>query len=68
MLQDLIRPFSYCRESFWPEGKWADPIPPRTPSAISLTKFMGHTKLQGMISDDLRNLMGKDTVREGVDM
>ena len=58
----------YFRESFWPDGKWADPSPERCGSAVSLTKFMGHTKLQGMISDELRNIIGKDTVREGVDM
>ena len=29
---------------------------------------MAHTKLQGMISDELKNIIGKETVREGVDL
>lgn len=56
------------KDSFWPEGKWADPGPVRPGSSVSLTKFMAHTKLQGMISDELKNIIGKETVREGVDL
>ena len=67
MFHRFINCMNY-RDSFWPDGKWSSVYPSRSSFAMSLTKFMAHTKLQGMVSDELKNIMGRETVREGIDM
>lgn len=54
------------RDTFWPNGVWAEASPARSSGDECLTKFMAHTKLQGMVSDEMRKIIGNDTVREGI--
>jgi len=56
------------RDTFWPLGKWAEPSPARSAGDECLTKFMAHTKLQGMVSDEMRKIIGNETVRDGISM
>ena len=59
---------SITRDTFWPNGVWAEASPARSSGDECLTKFMAHTKLQGMVSDEMRKIIGNDTVREGISM
>lgn len=54
------------RESYWPEGKLAEPRPAREHNTKMRTRVVCKSKMLGSIPDDLRRFLGTETVRVGM--
>ncbi|XP_041367207.1 sorting nexin-13-like isoform X2 [Gigantopelta aegis] len=55
------------RDSFWPMGILAEPRPERDLHTVMRTRVLCKAKMLGSISDEMRHLMGTDTIQTGVD-
>lgn len=53
------------RDSFWPEGTLAEPRPPRDDNTKMRTRVVCKTKMLGSTPDELRHILGTDTVKIG---
>ncbi|XP_064614649.1 sorting nexin-13-like [Liolophura sinensis] len=54
------------RESFWPCGVLAEPRPPRDNNTKMRTRVVCKAKMFGSMPDEMKTMMGNDTVRRGV--
>lgn len=54
------------RKRLWPRGVLATEQPERSKSDKEITKLLVKTKLIGLVSDELRHLLGTDTTRSGL--
>ncbi|XP_071102568.1 sorting nexin-13-like isoform X1 [Haliotis cracherodii] len=54
------------RDSFWPSGQLAEPRPTRDENTMMRTRVLCKAKMLGSVSDELRHLMGTETIRIGV--
>ncbi|KAL3831550.1 hypothetical protein ACJMK2_023289 [Sinanodonta woodiana] len=54
------------RDSFWPGGILAEPRPPRDQNTRMRTRVVCKAKMLGSIPDELRHMMGTETVKIGV--
>ena len=50
----------------WPRGRLAESHVERSRSAKEITKILVKTKLLGLVSDELRHIIGTDTTRRGI--
>ncbi|CAF0911503.1 unnamed protein product [Rotaria sordida] len=54
------------KESFWPNGIQADPSPERDLGVRNITQVICKAKLLGIVSDELRHIIGSETTRRGL--
>jgi hypothetical protein len=54
------------RDSFWPNGIQADPSSERDASVRNITQVLCKAKLLGIVSDELRHIIGSETTRRGL--
>ncbi|CAF4719162.1 unnamed protein product [Rotaria sp. Silwood1] len=54
------------KESFWPNGIQADKSPERDPGVRNITQVICKAKLLGIVSDELRHIIGSETTRRGL--
>ncbi|XP_069111090.1 sorting nexin-13-like isoform X1 [Argopecten irradians] len=54
------------RDSFWPGGVLAEPQPPRSLNTKMRTRVACKAKMLGSVPDEMRTLMGTETIKLGV--
>jgi len=54
------------KESFWPNGILADKWPERDTSVRNITQVLCKAKLLGIVSDEIRHIIGSETTRRGL--
>ncbi len=54
------------RKRIWPKGVLADNSIEQTSSAKEIRKILVKTKLLALVSDELRHILGNDTMRRGI--
>jgi len=60
---DYIKAF---KNSFWPSGQLAQPLPPRSQSTKMRTRVAAKMLLLTSLSDDLKRIIGSETSRKGL--
>ncbi|CAF1171845.1 unnamed protein product [Rotaria sordida] len=54
------------KDDFWPNGILADKAPERDASVRNVTQILCKAKLLGIVSDELRHIIGSETTRRGL--
>lgn len=54
------------RDSYWPNGSLAERSPPRDENTKLRTRVVCKSKMLGSIPDEMRHLMGNETIKMGV--
>ncbi|CAF3037137.1 unnamed protein product [Rotaria sp. Silwood2] len=54
------------KDDFWPNGVLADKTPERDASVRNVTQVLCKAKLLGIVSDELRHIIGSETTRRGL--
>ncbi|CAF1211873.1 unnamed protein product [Adineta ricciae] len=60
--KEIIR----MKDDYWPNGILADKAPERDANVRNITQVLCKAKLLGIVSDELRHIIGSETTRQGL--
>ncbi|CAF3462425.1 unnamed protein product [Rotaria socialis] len=62
----IAKEITRLKDEFWPNGVLADKAPERDESVRNVTQVLCKAKLLGIVSDELRHIIGSETTRRGL--
>jgi len=62
----IAKEITRLKDQFWPSGILADKAPERDASVRNITQVLCKAKLLGIVSDELRHIIGSETTRRGL--
>ncbi|CAF1121477.1 unnamed protein product [Rotaria sp. Silwood1] len=62
----IAKEITRFKDDFWPNGILADKAPERDASVRNVTQVLCKAKLLGIVSDELRHIIGSETTRRGL--
>ncbi|UJR30126.1 hypothetical protein I4U23_017667 [Adineta vaga] len=62
----IAKEITRLKDDFWPNGILADKAPERDANVRNITQVLCKSKLLGIVSDELRHIIGSETTRRGL--
>jgi len=62
----IAKEITRLKDDFWPNGILADKAPERDANVRNITQVLCKAKLLGIVSDELRHIIGSETTRRGL--
>ncbi|CAF0850409.1 unnamed protein product [Adineta steineri] len=62
----IAKEITRLKDDFWPNGVLADKAPERDANVRNITQVLCKAKLLGIVSDELRHIIGSETTRRGL--